>query len=116
MNIKQHLFSTLNNKDIKNLTSDKKVYFIHANNPTPPYIEYQVIAERGAEFSEGKENYSYYLIQIDIFSKTDYTNLEENIKKIMLEAGYSRDNAVDLYENKTGLYHKAMRFNISLPC
>ncbi|MGL5459010.1 MAG: hypothetical protein ACRDBY_05295 [Cetobacterium sp.] len=115
MNIKKHLSSILNNKDIINLTSDKKVYFIHANNPTPPYIEYQVLTEHGADFSEGKENYTYYLVQIDIFSKGDYTNLEDNIKKYMSEAGYSRDNAADLYEKETKLYHKAMRFNISLP-
>lgn len=115
LNIKNHLYKALNSDEILSLTSDKKVYFIHANNPNPPYIEYEVISERGVEFSEGKERYTTYLVQVDIFSKTDYTELETKVRSIMIEQGYIRDNAADLYEDKTGLYHKAMRFNISLP-
>lgn len=115
INIKNHLYKALNSKEILSLTFDKKVYFLHANNPKTPYVEYEVISERGAEFSEGKERYTTYLVQVDIFSKTDYTDLETTIKNIMINNGYIRDNAADLYEEKTGLYHKAMRFNISLP-
>lgn len=115
INIKNHLLNTLKVDNILNLTGDGKVYFLHANNPIEPYIEYEVIREQGDEFAEGEERYTNYLVQVDIFSKSDYTNLENEIKKQMKNNGYIRDNAVDLYEKDTKLYHKAMRFNISLP-
>lgn len=116
MNIKQHLLNTLKTDSVLNLTGDKKVHFIHANNPIAPYIEYMVISETGAEYSEGKENYTKYTVQVDIFSLGNYSELENEIKSVLINAGYCRDQAIDLYENKTELYHKAMRFNISLPC
>lgn len=115
INIKKHLLNTLDSDKILNLTADKKVYFIHANNPKIPYLEYEVISERGEEYSEGEEKYTTYLVQVDIFSTGDYTELEQTIKEEMLKSGYNREQAVDLYEKETKLYHKAMRFNISLP-
>ena len=115
MDIKKHLINTLKVDSILNLTGDKKVHFIHANNPIPPYVEYMVISENGDEFSEGKETYTKYLIQVDIFSLGNYSELEKQIKSVMINAGYCRDQSADLYEEKTKLYHKAMRFNISLP-
>lgn len=116
MNIKQYLLKVLNNAEILNLLPDKKIYFLHATNPSKDlYLEYEVINEYGEEFSEGKENYTTYQIQIDIFSAGDYAELEQVVKKVMLKNGFNRDIAVDLYEKETGLYHKAMRFNISLP-
>ncbi|MGL4571794.1 MAG: prohead protease [Clostridium sp.] len=115
INIKQHLLKTLRNEEILNLTGDKTVHFIHANNPEIPYVEYMVFDESSGYNAEGNELVTNYKIQVDIFSKGDYTELEETIKKVMNENNYIRTNAVDLFEKETGLYHKAMRFNISLP-
>ncbi len=116
MDIKKYLLNVLNNKEILGLLPNKKVYFLHANNPNKTlYLEYEVINEYGAEHSENKEDFTTYLVQIDIFSTGDYTKLEETVKSIMIDSGFSRDTAADLYEKETGLYHCAMRFNISLP-
>lgn len=116
MNIKQYLLKILNNKEIINLLPNRKVYFLHANTPNKElYLEYEIINEYGAEYSEGTEDYTTYIVQIDIFSTGDYTQLEEIVKKIMLQNGFNRDIGNDLYEKDTKLYHKAMRFNISLP-
>ena len=116
MNIKKLLLNTLNNPKILNLVPDKRVYFLHANNPIPPYIEYQVILEDDIEYSEGKAQFTNYIVQVDIFSRGDYTELEEIIKKVMLEAGFEKNSSCpDLYEEKTKLNHKPIRFNIDLP-
>lgn len=115
MDIKEHLLSTLKNEKILSLTGDQKVYFLHANNPETPYVEYEILRESGGSYSEGKETFTNYLVQVDIFSQNDYSDLEREIKTAMLNAGYSRDQARDLYEKETKLKHKAMRFNISLP-
>lgn len=116
IDIKEHLFNTLSSENIIELVPDKKVYFLHAENPTDPYIEYEVVSEEGVEYSEGIERYTYYLIQVDIFSKSDYSHIESVIKNEMIRFGYSKGVSRDLYEEKTGLKHKAMRFSISLPC
>ena len=115
MDIKQYLFKVLNSKEIINLLTDRKVYFLHATNPDKKlYLEYEIVNEFGTEYSENNEDYTTYIIQVDIFSTGDYTQLENVVKKIMLKNGFNRDMAVDLYEKETGLYHKALRFSISL--
>ena len=113
--IKKKLKEVLNDKEILDLTSDKKVYFIHAKNPKPPYIEYQVIRSRGSEYSEGKIDYLNHLVQVDIFSLGDYTKLETVIVNKFIEAGFEyNQGSPDLFEEKTGFYHKRLSFNIDL--
>ena len=115
MNIKKYLLSILNSKEIIDLLPDKKVYFLHANNPSKDlYLEYEIVNEYGEEYSENKEDFTTYVVQIDIFSTGNYSKLENVVKRLMLENGFERDMANDLYEDDTGLYHKAMRFSISL--
>lgn len=42
VNIKKFIKDTLSNSEILSLTADKKVYFIHANKPNTPYVEYEI--------------------------------------------------------------------------
>ncbi|NRT32648.1 prohead protease [Clostridium beijerinckii] len=114
VNIKKLMKDTLSNTDILNLTTDKKVYFLHAENPKPPYVEYEIFDENGEEWAENKEIATNYYVQVDIFSEKDYTDLENKIKEIMINAGFNRSMCADLYENDTQLFHKAMRFFITL--
>lgn len=115
INAKSFLFKSLNCDEILSLTGDRKVHFLHAKNPQTPYVEYEIVSEREAYSYEGSEKYTNYLVQVDIFSKQDYTDLEETIKKELIKNGFNREQGADLYEEKTELYHKAMRFSISLP-
>lgn len=108
--MKQYLRSILMNKEITDLTADKRVYLIHATNPNPPYVTYTFIDEYGEEFAENEEIATNYNIQIDIFSKGDYTEIENKIKEIMKSNGFYRTSAYGFYEDDTGLYHKAIRF------
>lgn len=114
--IKKKLKEVLNDKKILDLTSDKKVYFIHAQNPNPPYVEYQVIRSKGSEYSEGDIDYLNHLVQVDIFSLRDYTELETIIVNKFIENGFELNpGSPDLYEKNTKLYHKPLRFMIDLP-
>jgi len=113
-NIKKYTRDVLSDSAITNLTADKKVCFLHATNPVPPYVEYQMYDENGEDWAENKEIATDYFVQVDIFSKTDYTALEDKIREKMLAAGFVRGMAADLYEPDTGLCHKAMRFVITL--
>lgn len=113
-NIKKLVKDTLSTTEILNLTGDKKVYFIHAKDPTPPYIEYEFYDENGEEWAENKEIATNYYLQVDIFSKTNYTDIENTIKEKLMNAGFNRSMSADLYENDTQLCHKAMRFVATL--
>lgn len=114
MDIVKYTKDTLSNIEILNLTANNKAFFLRAINPVAPYVEYEIIDEYGTEYADGKEIGTTYVIQVDIFSKEDYHVLEKAIRKHMLKAGFNRDMAADLYEENTRLYHKAMRFNITL--
>lgn len=108
--MKTFLRSILTDVEILTLTADDTVYFLHAKNANTPYVEYQITNEVGHEWAENKEIATDYTVQVDIFSKGDYTDLEEKVKEKMLDAGFTRGMAADLYEEETELYHKAMRF------
>lgn len=110
MNIKAYLRNILLDPEIVSFTADETVYFLHAKNASPPYIEYEIYDEDGAEWAENEEIATDYYVQVDIFSKEDYAELENKIKEKMMNADFSRSMAADLYEKDTGLYHKAMRF------
>jgi len=113
-NIKQYLKQVLSNSEIINLLPDKKVYFLHAESPKTPYVEYEIYDENGEAWAENREIAATYYIQVDIFSMGDYTDIENMIKDKMIRAGFRRAMAADLYEKDTKLYHKAMRFLITL--
>lgn len=113
-NIKQLVRNTLNVSDITNLTGDKTVHFIHALKPIAPYIEYLIYDENGEEWAENKEIATSYYVQVDIFSKTDYTDLENKIKEKMESAGFDRTSSADLFEQDTQYFHKALRFLIEI--
>ena len=91
------------------------MYFLHATNPKNPYVEYEVVSENGNEFSEGNEDYTEFIVQVDVFHVGNYLKLVNTIKNKMIAKGFTREQAIDLYEDKTKLNHKAMRFSISLP-
>lgn len=110
MNIKSFLRTTLLDPAIVNLTGGKTVHFLHATAPVAPYVEYAIYDEEGALYAEGNELATDYFIQVDVFSKGDYSALEDAVKGKMISAGFVRSSGADLYEEDTLYYHKAMRF------
>ncbi|NFC82591.1 prohead protease, partial [Clostridium botulinum] len=73
MDIKKKLLKVLNSKEVIDMLPDKRVYFLHAVNPDKKlYLEYEIVNEYGVEYSEGNEDYTTYIVQLDIFSTGDY--------------------------------------------
>lgn len=108
--MKELLRNVLLDAEILKLTADKDVYFVHATNAKTPYVEYQIVNEYGQAYAENREIATNYTVQVDIFSKGDYTELENKVREKMIKAGFDRAMGADLYEQETKLYHKAMRF------
>lgn len=113
-NIREFIEQTLSDIEVLNFIPDGKVHFLHARKPNPPYVEYNIFDEFGEEWAENEEIATTYYVQVDIFSKGNYIELENKIKEKMINAGFDRSMCADLYEADAGLYHKAMRFFITL--
>jgi hypothetical protein len=74
------------------------------------YITFLFYDESGFLFADNIEQETAYYVQIDVWSKNDYTDLVDQVKSILSNKGFAKTSAVDLYEQDTKIYHKAMRF------
>ncbi|MDQ7095944.1 hypothetical protein REC12_20325 [Desulfosporosinus sp. PR] len=74
------------------------------------YITFFCYNEQGEAWAENDEIATGYYVQVDIWSKSDYSTLEEQVLGAMQDAGFYRKTSQDFYEEDTKIYHKAMRF------
>lgn len=89
------------------------IYFLHKpeEKQVETYIEYEIIRKEYDDYCANDNLSENYLIQVDIFSKGNYDNLEKVIEEVLKEKDYRFVQSADMYEEDTKLYHKAMRFN-----
>jgi hypothetical protein len=78
--------------------------------PTFPSITYFFYNEYGQEFGDGEEIGTNYSLQVDIWSKNDFTELTEQVKNKLEESGFYRISANEFYEDDVKVYHKVLRF------
>lgn len=78
---------------------------------TFPSITYFFYNEYGQEFGDGEEIGTNYSLQVDIWSKNDFTELTEQVKNKLEESGFYRISANEFYEDDVKVYHKVLRFN-----
>lgn len=74
------------------------------------YVTFFEVNQQGSFYGDDEEKSTSYLIQVNVYSKTDYTNLVEQIKSLMKKAGFTRQMETETYENDTKYYHKIIRF------
>ena len=74
------------------------------------YITFFTYLDRPELHSDDKELITGNFIQIDVWSKRDYTDLVDLVHQNMIDAGFIKLNFYDLYETDTKTYHKVMRF------
>ena len=77
------------------------------------YITFFSYDERGEVWADNAEIQTGYYVQVDVWSKTDYTKLVEDVIIKMKDTGFKRNYATDLYESDTNIYHKSIRFYYS---
>jgi len=88
------------------------VYPMRYTGSSTTYITFFEYNESSAFDADDTEQYTGHYVQIDIWTKDGalYTNLVDQAKKALVHAGFIRRSVVDLYENETQVYHKALRF------
>lgn len=74
------------------------------------YITFHEYLQTGEDFEEDEEAFTGHYVQLDVWSKSDYTTLVANLKIALKAAGFNRLDEADFYEPDTGLYHKGIRF------
>ncbi|MVX64226.1 hypothetical protein GKZ28_11045 [Clostridium chromiireducens] len=78
------------------------------------YITFFNYLEQGEQYADNEEKATGYYVQVDVWSKSDYTEVVEKVENYMKAAGFTRTSAADLFEEDTKIYHKAMRFFIQM--
>lgn len=74
------------------------------------YITFHEYLSSGEDFEDDQEAVTAHYIQVDLWSKGDYTEPVRQIRNALLETGFKRLNEIDLYEEDTKIYHKGMKF------
>lgn len=74
------------------------------------YITFFTYLDRPELHSDDRELITGNFIQIDVWSKRDYTDLVDSVHQKMIDAGFIKLNFYDLYEEDLKIYHKVMRF------
>jgi len=74
------------------------------------YITFFTYLDKPEQHADDKETITGHYVQIDVWSKKDYTELVKTVYKKMLDAGFTKQSFYDLYEDDVKIYHKAMRF------
>ena len=100
------------NKDILAALKDigVPVRFQTYTGTADPYITFFTYLDKPEQHADDQELTTGHYVQIDIWSKGDYTDLVKTVHSKMLAAGFTKQSYYDLYEDDLKIYHKAMRF------
>ena len=74
------------------------------------YITFFTYLDRPESHADDEELTTGHYVQVDVWSKSDYTDIVNTIHQRMLAVGFNKRDFYDLYEQDLGIYHKAMRF------
>jgi len=85
------------------------VSFQKYSGSAPTYITFFCYNERGEAWAENKEIATGFYIQVDVWSKGDYTTVVDRVKELLETAGFNRTFSTELYEDETATFHKVMR-------
>ncbi len=76
-----------------------------------PSLTFSFITENGEVYADDEEIETGYVLQVDVWSKADYTDIVNQVKNTMKQIGFYRSFENDEYEADIKIYHKIIRFN-----
>lgn len=86
------------------------VSFQRYNGTATTYITFFEYLQQGESYADNEEKLTGHYIQVDIWSKNDYSSIVDSVKTNMKNAGFRRTTETEIYENDTQIYHKSLRF------
>jgi hypothetical protein len=75
-----------------------------------PGITYSIYS-RPEAFGDGKQIGTGHYVQVDVWSKSDYSSLVEQVKTVMAAAGFSWLDESDDVEEDVNVYHKIIKYH-----
>jgi hypothetical protein len=103
------LSSTLTSLNIQSF------YGWYDSNINETHVTFTLISDIDEDFSDNEAETNTQLVQVDIWSKENIESLKKTIKTAMKsidDCTYS--NGQDFYEAEDKIYHKALRFYVSV--
>lgn len=73
------------------------------------YITFSEYLGQGEGYADDEETETGHYIQIDVWSKSDYTEIVKQAKDLLKQAGFRRTYENEFYEDDTKIYHKVLR-------
>ena len=73
------------------------------------YITFFEYLAQGEAHADNTEKETGHYIQIDVWSKGDYTSLVDSTLTALKSAGFSRIKEVDMFDSEAQFYHRAIR-------
>ncbi len=113
INLKPQIKNALESNDLLiTLLSGPRIYQLKAPDADEfPRITFFEFDNFGSLFADDAEASSEIHIQIDIWSKESTSAISDEIDNTMKKLDFARTSAVDLYEEDTKVFHKAMRYS-----
>lgn len=116
ISLKTQVFNALKaNAQLVSLLGGVHIYFQVAPEAKQfPRITFFELSNTGSVFADDSEIASEISLQMDIWSKGNTTDIAREVDRTMKSLAFARDTAADLYEEDTGIYHKALRFSTTV--
>lgn len=97
------------------LLGGKKIYSVLSPDGTKvPYIVVSEVGNEPTEYGDNAPTRSYVSVQVNIVSKTDYTDIAAEVDSVLTSAGYTRTNALDLpFDANARVFQKSLRYWIA---
>ncbi|MCL6443926.1 MAG: hypothetical protein K6T83_10800 [Alicyclobacillus sp.] len=81
---------------------------------TFPRITIYTLSNTDADYADDAALSSVLEVQIDVWSKTDYTSIVDAVDDAMSVAGWYRTYVTDMYEQETNTFQKVLRYRTKL--
>lgn len=101
------------NTEIKRILSELKVPIAHLKykGDKKTYIVWTIIDEHPIFSADDEIDFSEIVVDIDIYSESNYLSIISSVKKIMKKNEWIWDgDSIESYEEDTKLYHKTCTF------
>ncbi|KOA76597.1 hypothetical protein ADU78_05795 [Clostridium botulinum] len=85
------------------------VFEFYAGSETT-YITFSEYLQQGEVFCDDEEQATGHYIQVNVFSKKNYSKVVDQVKVLLKEKGFIRKTEHGLYEPDTQIYHRVIRF------
>jgi hypothetical protein len=116
INLKPAVLQALeSNQALVSLLGGKRIYQLVAPNANEfPRITFFEMTNFDDQYADDSAVSSEIHMQIDVWSKGSTSAIAQEVDKTMKSIGFQRSSAIDLYENDTQVYHKAMRYKTQI--